>query len=308
MGASIPRAAELPRYRVAAGGNVMTVVGKIFVIVNLLLSLLTGALIMMVFVNRTNWAAAHEDLKGKYDKSIANANTLVEEVRKERQEKQAAEQLAANAANIQKQEAAAHQQALTDRDNQITGLQAQLGATRANLDAATVDLKRREQEVANLKTAAGDQNTKINTLETDIKGFRDRAVAAELNFNSEHERNTLLLAQLEKVTQDFERAQAGATGRPAPAGAAAQRTPSIDMKGSVLESDPNSGLVTISIGSDSGVEMNHVLNVYRLEPDARYVGKIRIVDAQHKQAVGRAVKPLTGGPIRVGDTVSNKIQ
>jgi hypothetical protein len=286
----------------------MTVVGKIFVIVNLLLSLLTGALIMMVFVTRTNWAAEYKALEAKYTLARGNIDALTEMVQAERQAKQQAESVATAAGTAKQTETTNSQQAITDRENQLTALQAQLAAARANLDAATIDLKRREQEVANLKAASGDQNTKINGLETAIKDFRDRAVAAELNFKSEHERNTLLLAQLEKVTQEFERLQAGATGKPTGTLTAGQRVPSVDMKGSVIESEPKAGLVTISLGSDAGVEVGHILDVYRYDPNPEYVGKIQIVDAQHKQAVGRAKMPLRAGPIRVGDTVSNRIR
>lgn len=286
----------------------MTVVGKIFVVVNLLLSLLTGALIMMVFVTRTNWAAEYRALEDKYKLARGNIDALTEMVQSERQAKQQAEALALAAGSAKTQETTNSQQAITDRDNQLTALQAQLAAARANLDAATVDLKRREQEVAHLKSTSVDQNTKINNLETAIKDFRDRAVAAELNFKSEHERNTLLLAQLEKVTQEYERVQATGAGKPAGVSTAGLRTPSVDMKGSVVESDPKSGLVTISLGSDAGLEVGHVLDVYRYDPNPDYVGKIQIVDAQHKQAVGRARMPLRAGPIKVGDTVANRVR
>ncbi len=286
----------------------MTVVGKIFVILNLLLSLLTGALIMMVFVTRTNWNAEYTRLKANYDTALSNIRAVSEQVQTEQQSKQAAEAAAATAKAAMTQEAASHQQAVLDRDNQIAAFQAQLASTKGNLEAATIDLKRREQEVTNLKGTTTELNTKIDGLEAANKDFRDRAVAAELNFKSEHDRNTLLLAQLEKVTQDFERVQAGGNGRPARAGTVAQRTPSVDMKGTVLESDPKDGLVTISLGSDAGLEVGHVLEVYRQEPNPQYVGKIQIVDAQHKQAVGRARMPLSGGPIRVGDTVASRVR
>src|SRR5262245_23797261 len=41
----------------------MTTLGKILVFINLLFSLLVAALIIMVFLTRTNWAAGHADVK-----------------------------------------------------------------------------------------------------------------------------------------------------------------------------------------------------------------------------------------------------
>jgi hypothetical protein len=286
----------------------MTVVGKILVIVNLLFSLVTGALILMVFVTRTSWSKEYKALQDNYDAARRNMGALVEEARAEKQAKEAAKAEVTAEKNARQQETANNQQAVTDRDTQITSLKGQLEATKGNLEAATVDLKRREQEVTNLKAVSVDQNTKINALETSNKDFRDRAVAAELNFKSENERNTLLLQQLEKVTQEYERVQAGVGGKPLPAGASARRVPSLDMKGRVLESDPKSGLVTISLGSDAGLEVGHVLYVYRMDP-AEYVGEIQIVDVQAKQAVGRARMPLRAGPINEKtDIVASRIR
>src|SRR5262245_66461902 len=45
----------------------MTAVGKILVFVNLVFSLLVGALVMMVYVARTNWAAGYDQMKKRAD-------------------------------------------------------------------------------------------------------------------------------------------------------------------------------------------------------------------------------------------------
>src|SRR5688572_33219045 len=46
----------------------MTVFGKILVLLNLLFSVVTGALIVFVFTTRANWVAAYNDAK---DKAVA---------------------------------------------------------------------------------------------------------------------------------------------------------------------------------------------------------------------------------------------
>src|SRR5262249_27875790 len=137
------------------------------------------------------------------------------------------------------------------------------------------------------------KDEKINDLEKGIKDFRDRAVAAEINFKSENQRNVLLLDQVEKMSKENERLRASRTvggagvvpagGTAANGGTAAtsslsRRPPAEDLKGSVLETDPTSGLVTISLGSDAGLQVGHTLEVYRTEPKPEYVGTIRIVD------------------------------
>ncbi len=49
-------------------------------------------------------------------------------------------------------------------------------------------------------------------------------------------------------------------------------------------------LVQISLGTDDGVRKNLVLDVYRVKPLAKYLGSIRIVDANSHKSVGRYVK------------------
>jgi hypothetical protein len=286
----------------------MTVLGKIFVIVNLLFSLVTAALILMVFVTRTNWKEQFDVLSNRYESLKRSRDALVAEAEEERKAKQQTETALATEQAARKKDAQGHAQALADRDATVRGLQGQLDSTRANLQAATVDLNRRQQEVANLKTVDAGKDKKINELESANKDFRDRAVAAELNYGSEHERNTLLLKQLEQTARDMERQQQPRGGRPAPAGAVAMRYPNLDVRGTVLESDQKTGLVTISLGSDAGLEVGHVLQVYRTDPRPEYVGEIRIVDTHPKQSVGRAVMPLRAGPVKEHDTVASNIR
>jgi hypothetical protein len=51
-------------------------------------------------------------------------------------------------------------------------------------------------------------------------------------------------------------------------------------------------LVQINLGIDR--DENHTLEVYRLQPEAKYLGMIRIIDVKNQTAVGRIV--MTGNP------------
>src|SRR5947209_2450018 len=56
-----------------------------------------------------------------------------------------------------------------------------------------------------------------------------------------------------------------------------------------LFSQVDGELVSISIGSDSGLAKDQTLEVYRLKPLPLYVGQIRLVDVRAKEAVGKFV-------------------
>jgi RNA polymerase sigma factor (sigma-70 family) len=62
-----------------------------------------------------------------------------------------------------------------------------------------------------------------------------------------------------------------------------------DVNGVIEKIDPQDpALLSISIGSDAGLAMNHTLDVYRLKPAPLYLGKIRIVNVTAQKAVSRA--------------------
>lgn len=69
-------------------------------------------------------------------------------------------------------------------------------------------------------------------------------------------------------------------------------------------------LVQISLGTEHGINKNHTLHVYRLQPEPKYLGMIRLVDANHFQSVARPI-PTRGVParpmLRVGDLVTSRL-
>ena len=69
-------------------------------------------------------------------------------------------------------------------------------------------------------------------------------------------------------------------------------------------------LMQISLGTDHGVLKNNTLDVYRLSPEPKYLGMVRIVDANLHHSVARLV-PVGNAqfrtPLRVGDLVTSKL-
>jgi hypothetical protein len=287
----------------------MTVLGKILVIVNFVFSLVTAALILMVFVTRTNWKASYDDLTKQYLAAKASNDAYKKQV-EDQTNAIAAEKAAAKKA---KDELAA---ANVNADQKAQALQADLAkvtdrAQKAEtaLGAATEELKRRELEVTNLKTVMAGKDEKLNDLEAKNKDFRDKAVAKEIDANNEHERNRLLAAELEQVSKENERLRAtkGVAGGSAPNGGTPLKPPPQDVKGTILAHDPQSGLVTISIGSDSGLQVGNTLVAYRLDGKSEYLGQLRVVDVDFKQAVAKVMPPLRGDRLKDGDIVASRI-
>jgi hypothetical protein len=80
-----------------------------------------------------------------------------------------------------------------------------------------------------------------------------------------------------------------------------------NARGEVMAVDKN--LLKISLGTDQGVHKGHTLEVYRLHPEVKYLGRIVITDADSRHSIARFItQPGTPMPqLLVGDVVGSKI-
>ena len=88
--------------------------------------------------------------------------------------------------------------------------------------------------------------------------------------------------------------------------AAEKHPPAKNVSGAVTKVDA-SGLLSIDIGSNNGLLPGHTLELFRLTPEAKYLGPVRVVDTQPNEAVCRPVSRLSG-PARVGDRVASQVK
>jgi hypothetical protein len=88
--------------------------------------------------------------------------------------------------------------------------------------------------------------------------------------------------------------------------------PPVELKGVIEAIDPNdASRLSISIGSDAGLSINHTLEVYRLKPAPAYLGMIRIIDLTPQKAVARRIGNANLPPympiLQVGDEVTSSL-
>jgi DNA repair exonuclease SbcCD ATPase subunit len=79
--------------------------------------------------------------------------------------------------------------------------------------------------------------------------------------------------------------------------------PADNIQGAVKEVKDN--LVVIDIGSDQGLQRGQELEVFRLKPQAKYLGKLRLVEVRPTQSVGQIVNPKE--KVQTGDKVTSRI-
>jgi hypothetical protein len=286
----------------------MTIYGKILIFMNLVFSLLTGAFIVTAYVNRTNWKGAYDQLDKNYKVAEANADAYYAEAKEAKNRADAD----VKAINDKLKDAEKNIETLArERDQKQKDLDTERQkalASNTNATDSDAELKRRQSEVGALETRLADANARYLRLQQDFKQEQDKEMAATIAYNSEHDRNLRLLETLKTEGQELEAAKKklanlGASGTGGPL---TRNPPPEDVEGIITESDPKTGLVTISIGSDHGISAGNTLEAFRTKPP-QYLGTIRILDVQPHKAVGRLTAPPRYGPLKEGDIVATKI-
>ena len=77
----------------------------------------------------------------------------------------------------------------------------------------------------------------------------------------------------------------------------------------LIEAVLGGGLTEISIGSDSGVQKGHRLDVYRVAPTGnKYVGKIEVLKTAPDKSVCKIIPSFQQSEVQKGDRVASKIE
>jgi hypothetical protein len=282
----------------------MTIVGKILAALNLIFSLVVGVLIIQVFATRTNWENAYKQLRQRYDVAEANSRQYSVETQEAKAERQ---QEIKDAQRTAADWQAKYNEEKRGRDSQTAEnqeIKKKIDAAEVNIRAVTEEQNRRKVEIDNLRAVTADKDKRMVELEKANKEFRDQAVAAEIAAKTEHAYNLRLLDQLASVTKELEKRQSSFASTP---GAGARKPPLDDVEGYITSIDTKSGLVTLNIGSDSGLTKGNTLEVYRLKPTPKYLGAITILDTQFREAVARPMPPLRVDQIMEKDIVASRI-
>jgi DNA repair exonuclease SbcCD ATPase subunit len=277
----------------------MTILGKILVFINLVFSLLTAGLIVMVYTTRVNWYKAYNDQKAAV--TVAQNNVTVAE---------------ANCNDEIKKRDAQYQQLKAEKDRasgDARSLADQLAKAKADYDALaknqtagqqnigdlTKELDRRKNEVETLRKQVDERDKRIAEIDAQMARLRDDATQFRVQWEQAKEKIGLLQRDVERMAHDAERArQQGGGTAPAPSGPIAPRVE--DLQGTIQRVDGD--LATLTPGSDAGVAVGMKLRVFHLQPKAEFLGELTILNVTPTQAVGRLSGPLARR-VKAGDQV-----
>jgi hypothetical protein len=194
-----------------------------------------------------------------------------------------------------------------------------------SMEEATIALKQTKEEAVRLNSELNFTLSVVEARDKSILKLQDEVVSAKnAEQAAKNERDTAVaraLAVLARLTEteiawqkEKDKAKAG-TGGVMAAYKVTDRNfenpPPNYVKGKVQEVDSvNKALVKISLGSDQGVNKDHTLLVYRLDPEPKYLGRILVTDNYFQYSYGKLVTPpgMPQATLMPGDEVVSKLR
>jgi chromosome segregation ATPase len=287
----------------------MTVLGKILVFVNLVFSLLVGGLVVMVYMARTNYAdALVKEQKIRKDVE-ANAATYQQELK--RIEKVTDSSVAEKEAELQKlrKDLADLTQTHNNLRDSISGLQQQVNQKDITLKQLQNEALIRQKDVEQMRSSLADALQKNTDLVKENGDLKRAATDAIVKADTLTDINKRLESRVRTLAQDLLRTKGQAEGAAPTASADGKNPPTQAVEGIVLNYDPDYKLIKLSIGSDSGIQKDHTLELFRLSKvsaQSRYLGLIKVIKVTEKEAVAQPVDRLNDTP-QYGDTAASRI-
>jgi len=277
----------------------MNWLGKVFVVVILIMSLVFMGLAMAVYATHKNWQQVSLDLNKKLVAAQAeNAKLQTEHNRRVEdleREKTAAEQQAAklDAERVSLAERNALIQA--ERDNLVQNQRDHIAAVAAtqkiNEGLATEVTGLRQQ----IRTAQQDRDRLFKTA---LDATEELHQAAG-EYNTARERNEQLTKQTAGMTAVMREKGIDPNTEPGSV------VPTVEGVISKVERKAGGQLVEVTIGADDGLKTGNTLEVSR---GAKYLGRVEIIQTSPDKSVGRVDRKFQQGQIQEGDRVATRIK
>lgn len=283
----------------------MTALGKTLVFFILLFSLVTGGLIVMAFLTRTNWRIGME--AAMQETKAAQAAL--------KQEQATSTQRKAEFENIRKkleEEIVELKKQNQTKDAEIANQKAQANSSQRDAaeqlvvsQAGSVEIQKLQLERNQLSVNLAERNNQLVKVNVDLANTTSQMTFFKLRSERLERENSQLNESLATMRRRFEelRAQAG----PVRGGAQPNqpRVPTVETTGQITSADGN--IAVASLGSDNGIEKGHILQVYRMSPNPIYLGTMTVTEAHAHRSVGIFEPAGRGKSIAKGDTVDTKI-
>jgi cell division protein FtsB len=285
----------------------MNIIGKIFLFAVFIMSLVLMTFAGAIYFSHVNWRDEVERLPEQcLPGQSPGYRYQLEQAEDERQKLEAQinrlQQRVAESEQARDDVVAKLQSAIVQKDKELTGLRAEKEKREDNqrqltedLEKTAADLREARQRVDELVKRVAEQQAKVDS-QVDRSAELSAQLAESKSFLAIAEERK---AQLEKqlVNARLLLTQSGIDIDNLPR----DRVPTLD--GQVVA--VASGSIEVSLGSDDGLQVEHVLEVYR---GGEYVGRAVVTSVRPDRAVARLIKEYARGTVQRGDRVTTRLK
>lgn len=282
----------------------MNLVGKIFIVLIFVMSVLFMGFAVAIYASHTNWKtevdAPETGLKAQLDKEKSKSGQLASERDRLAQQRDSEE--------------------LAKRDV-MSKLQTETQILEEQRDEATKQLTLLNQDVRQATAVLGDNHKTLAALRQEVDKLRaeirqeqqekDNAFSKVVELTDQLHNLANELKTLQVRNNDLAEDYAGAlevlrkhdlSEHPA---IYADEAAKVD--GLVL-AVRNTGLIEVSIGKDDGLLSGHTLEVYRIGDMNTYLGKVEVTQVEPDKAACKILPEFRKGTIQKGDRVASKLK
>ncbi|MEZ5943365.1 MAG: hypothetical protein R3C18_18370 [Planctomycetaceae bacterium] len=289
----------------------MSYVGKILVVVQVIMSVLFMAFAGAVFQMHQNWKGRHDGVAAQLSDRTSELSAAQDELAKAKTDLNAKIQVAEQRAVDFQAKAKGFETQLgvmNERNNLLEQQRdTQTGLAESKSDEA--DFRQREAEQQRIENKK--VQNRLDTASAENRQLKDELFGKTTEYDQLVTRYNELLeksAFLEKIVTAYKLPTD-------PREVDRLESPPPPVEGLVQDRKMNKAnrvqFVDVTIGSDDGILVGHVLDVVRpkgSDPTAtEWLGQIRIVSIEPDSAVGEVVLAAKNGIIREGDSVTTKL-
>jgi len=279
----------------------MTLVGKIFTVLILLMSVVFMSFAVMVFATHQNWKDQVKNPDPNIGYEVKLKNKTAELANAKLEHDRTRQQLALEQAS---------------RRQALAALQTRLDTAEKDVVTLTNDFNLKSAALTQVAEASKIAQTRLDGLEAENAKLRKETQLAQLDRDAQFSK---VVELTDRLNQDEVKRQALEERSNQLNAQLAQMKMVMDAHGlkpdslvSSLEPINLNGivlvvgdkdLVEISVGKDDGLREGHIMEVYRGDT---YIGQIKIMKVGPDRAVGQINKDLKRGQVRKGDHVTTK--
>jgi len=272
----------------------MTLLGKIFTVLIMIMSVMFMSFSIVVYATHTNWKEKSVELVKEVSvrQGVVDSVKADLDVQKERLEReQAARRFALASLQIRADEYSSRQQVA---EGLLRDQQAENDKLTQSLVDAEDNMQKLTTEVTQLRVDIRDAQMAADEFFAQVLVLTDGNVQLEGEQIRFLEKNSQLIAQISRLTNVL-------------------TNNGLDENSDVTQVTPDvDGIVTavaqetlqISLGFDDGLREGHQFDVYR---GATFLGRIKILRIKPSTSVGEIIPEFRRGAIRKGDRVAKEV-